>query len=336
LRAIVITRPGGPEVLDLVNRPDPEPSRGEVRVRVKAAAVNRADLEQRRGRYPAPPGSPPDVPGLEFSGEIEELGADVTQWNVGDRVFGLVGGGGYADALVTHERLLARVPDGMSFVDAAAAPEAFITAYDAMFTQAELAMGEWVLIHAVGSGVGTAAAQLARVAGARSIGTARTASKLERARGLGLDHGITTSEASFADEVLRITGGSGVAVVLELVGGDYVREDLGCVARGGRIILVGLLGGTEVRMDLGRLLVRRVVLRGTMLRSRPLEQKIAATDTFARSVVPLLAAGRLKAVVDDVLPLADARLAHTRLEEGGTFGKLVLDCRRPWEVPDGG
>jgi len=326
VRTIVVSRFGGPEVLTLVERARPEPSRGEVRVRVRAAGVNRADIVQRLGRYPAPSEAPSDVLGLEFAGEVEALGPGVTTWKVGDRVFGLVGGGAYAEALLTHERLLAAMPPGMSFSDAAAAPEAFITAYDAMTLQGKLALGETVLIHAAGSGVGTAAIQLAKVSGARSIGTARSAGKLDRARELGLDHGIVVTGPSFAGEVARLTSGRGAHVVLELVGGEYLREDVGCVAHEGRIILVGLMAGVSVTLDLGAILRQRVLLRGTMLRSRPLEQKLDAMQAFARHVVPLLASGALRSVVDRVLPLADAAAAHTYVEQNQSFGKVILDC----------
>jgi putative PIG3 family NAD(P)H quinone oxidoreductase len=326
MRTIVVSRFGGPEVLTLVERARPEPSRSEVRVRVRAAGVNRADIVQRLGRYPAPSDAPPDILGLEFAGEVEALGPGATAWKVGDRVFGLVGGGAYAEALVTHERLLAPIPSGLSFTDAAAAPEAFITAYDAMIVQGKLAMGETVLIHAAGSGVGTAAIQLARQSGARSIGTARGAGKLERARELGLDHGIAVTGASFADEVTRLTDGRGAHVVLELVGGDYVREDLGCVASEGRIILVGLMAGAAATLDLAAVLRKRVLLRGTALRSRQLEQKLDAVQGFVRHVVPLLANGALRPIVDRVLSLADAAAAHDYVQQNQNFGKVILDC----------
>jgi putative PIG3 family NAD(P)H quinone oxidoreductase len=326
MRTIVVSRFGGPEVLSLVERDRPEPTRGEVRVRVRAAGVNRADIVQRIGRYPAPSDAPADVLGLEFAGEVESLGTGATAWKVGDRVFGLVGGGAYAEALVTHERLLAAIPASMSFTDAAAAPEAFITAYDAMIVQGKLAMGETVLVHAAGSGVGTAAIQLARLSGAHSIGTARSAQKLERARELGLDHGIAVTGPAFANEVMRLTSGRGVEVVLELVGGDYLREDLASVTSEGRVILVGLMAGASTTLDLGTVLRKRVTVRGTVLRSRPLEQKLDAMQAFVRHVVPLLAKGALRPVVDRVLPLADAAAAHTYVEQNQSFGKVVLDC----------
>jgi NADPH:quinone reductase len=324
MRAIVIREPGGPEVLELRDVPSPTPSRGEVRVRVRATAVNRADLMQRLGMYPAPPDAPRDIPGLELAGEVDALGEGVTDLAVGDRVFGLVGGGAYAEQMTSHARALAKMPAGMSFTDAAAIPEAFITAYDAMVTQAGLSAGERVLVHAVGSGVGTAAVQIARAIGARSIGTARGADKLERAKALGLDDAIVPQDGRFADAVMKLTGGVGVDVILELVGGAYVAEDLACVASKGRIALVGIMGGPRVDFDLGTLLRKRAEIRGTMLRSRPLEEKIAATRAFARHVVPLFERGLLRAVVDRVVPLEKAAEAHASMAANEGFGKIVL------------
>jgi NADPH:quinone reductase len=323
MRAIAITQPGGPDVLAVVDRPDPEPSRGEVRVRVRATAVNRADLLQRLGAYPAPADAPPDIPGLEIAGEIDAVGPGVERLAIGDRVFGLVGGGGYAEAIVSHERALAKIPDGMSFDDAAAVPEAFVTAHDAMVTQAGLRGGEVLLVHAVGSGVGTAAIQLGRALGATVLGTARTADKLERARSLGLDAGIVADGARFADAV-RAAQPAGAAVVLELVGGAYLAEDLRCVEPLGRIVLVGLLAGAKAELDLGLLLRRRVRVLGTVLRSRPLEEKIAAMRAFEAQVVPLLARGAVKPVIDCVMPLAEAARAHERMASNAGFGKIVL------------
>jgi putative PIG3 family NAD(P)H quinone oxidoreductase len=323
MRAIVITKPGGPDVLALVERPAPEPSRGEVRVRVRATAVNRADLLQRMGGYPAPGDAPPDIPGLEIAGEVEALGPGVERLAVGDRVFGLVGGGGYAEAIVSHERALARIPDGMSFEDAAAVVEAFVTAHDAIVTQAQLKSGEPLLVHAVGSGVGTAAAQLGRALGAFVIGTARTKDKLDRARALGMDVGIAVEQGTFADAV-RAAHRDGAAVVLELVGGAYLAEDLRCVQTLGRIALVGLMAGAKTELDLGLVLRKRVRILGTVLRARPLEEKIAAMRAFETQVVPLLARGAVKPIVDRVFPLADAAKAHEHMASNAGFGKIVL------------
>jgi putative PIG3 family NAD(P)H quinone oxidoreductase len=318
MRAIAITKFGGPDVLALVEKPAPEPSRGEVRVRVRATAVNRADLLQRMGHYPAPADSPPDVPGLEIAGEVDALGPGCERLKVGDRVFGLVGGGGYAEQVVSHERALAKIPDGMAFEEAAAVPEAFVTAHDAIVTQAGLRAGETLLISACGSGVGTAAVQLGRAMGAIVVGTARTADKLLRCKPLGLDVGVVPADGKFADRV------PAPAVVLELVGGSYLNEDLKCVQTLGRIVLVGLLAGRKSEVDLDRVLTKRVRIHGTVLRARPLEEKIAAMRTFEAQVVPLLARGLVKPIIDRVFPLADAAKAHEHMASNEGFGKTVL------------
>jgi putative PIG3 family NAD(P)H quinone oxidoreductase len=324
MRAIVIDKPGGPEVLQLREVPTPTPSRGEVRVRVRATAVNRADLLQRMGAYPAPADVPADIPGLEYAGEVDAVGEGVTELRVGDRVFGLAGGGTYAEQLVVHAGTAAKIPGELSFTDAAAIPEAFLTAWDAMITQGGLGAGDTVLVSAVGSGVGTAAVQIARAIGARSIGTARTATKLARAHALGMDDGVDAHSGKFADAVLAATGGRGVDVVLELVGGNYVAEDLACLAPLGRIVLVGLLAGRSVELDLGMVLRKRARILGTVLRSRPLDEKIAVGRVLARNVAPLVARGALKPVVDRVMRLEEASEAHAWMAGNEGFGKLVL------------
>ena len=318
MRAITISKPGGPDVLQLVDRPAPQPSKGEVRVRIRATAVNRADLLQRMGAYPAPPDSPADIPGLEIAGEVDAVGEGVERFKVGDRVMGLVGGGGYAEALATHERALAKIPDGMSFEDAAAIPEAFITAYDAIVLQGELRGAQTLLIHAVGSGVGTAAVQLGRAFGAHVVGTARSEDKLATAKALGMHEGFVVENARFADRVPP------AHVVCELVGGAYVAEDVRCMQPLGRIVLVGLLAGAKGELDLGLVLRKRVRIMGTQLRARPLEEKLAAVRAFETEVVPLFARGACKPVIDCVLPLADAGKAHERMASNAGVGKIVL------------
>lgn len=324
MRAIVVTAPGGPEVLRLGRTARPEPGPGQVRVRVRAAGVNRADVLQRRGLYPAPAGWAADVPGLEFAGEIDATGLGVARWSVGDRAMGLVGSGGYAEFVVVHEREAMRVPEGMSWEEAAAIPEVFVTAHDALFTRARLGLGETVLVHAIGSGVGTAALQLAKAAGAQVLGTSRSGWKLERATELGLDAGIDPAAGGFVDAVRGATGGRGADVVLELVGGPYLADDLRCLAPQGRIVLVGLTGGRTAELDLGVLLGARATVIGTTLRARPLEEKIDAARRFERHAGPLFAAGRLHPVVDRVLPFAEAAEAHRAMEADENFGKIVM------------
>jgi putative PIG3 family NAD(P)H quinone oxidoreductase len=326
MRAAVITRPGGPEVLEIQDRPTPTPGHEQILVRVRASALNRADLLQRRGGYAAPPGAPADVPGIEFAGEVVALGPGAREWHEGDRVWGLVGGGAHAEYLVTHERAVARVPGALSWEDAGAIPEAFITAHDA-FAQADARAGETALVHAVGSGVGLAAAQLARALGVRCLGTARTAEKLDRAREHGLDAGLAVDGADLeplAAFVAEHTEGRGADVALDLVGGPYLAATVGVMASRGRIMLVGTMAGARADVDLGRVLRGRVTIRGTVLRARPLEERIAVTRRFATEVVPFLARGVARAVVDSAFPLAELARAHERLESNATFGKVVV------------
>lgn len=337
MRAIVIESPRATSgkargALVLRDVAWPEPGPGQVRVRVAATAVNRADLLQRTGAYPAPHDAPADIPGMEIAGTVDALGEGASQASgllEGDRVFGIVGGGGYAEAVVVHARTLAKIPQGVDDVFAAAIPEAFITAYDAMITQAGLQAGETVLVSAVGSGVGTAAVQIARSVGARVIGTARSEDKLTKARELGMCLGIRprTGEGNtplFAEEVRAKTEGRGADMVLELVGGAYVPEALEALAERGRLMLVGLLAGARADVDLGLVLRRRLVVRGTVLRSRPLEEKILAGQLLARHIAPLVGDGVLRPIVDRVMPLEDAEAAHRYVADNTGFGKVVL------------
>lgn len=326
MKAVVFGGKGGPEIIALRDLPDPVPVRGEVLVRVRAAALNRADLLQRRGLYPPPPGTREDVPGLELAGEVQAVGEGVTAWKAGDRVMCITAGEAQAELCLVHERMLLRIPDGLSFEDAGAIPEAGITSHDALFTLGGLRPGWTVLVHAVGSGVSTVAVQIAKAAGATVIGTSRTAEKLERAKALGLDHGILVGkeEPRFADEVKKLTGRRGCPVILDFVGGPYAAENLASLAPGGRIVVIGTMGGAKPTVDLSLLMRTRGSIVGTVLRPRPLEEKIAATQAFARDVLPLVARGEVKPVVDAVLPADRAREAHERMERNESFGKLVL------------
>ena len=330
MRAAVITKAGGPDVLEVRDVPRPVPGEGEVLVRVRASALNRADLLQRRGNYPAPPGAPQDIPGLEIAGEVVDRGPGTGRWSIGDRVFGIVGGGGNADFATTPEDELAAVPPKLSWDEAAAIPEAFITAHDALITQAGMRAGECVLIHAVGSGVGLAAVQLVRALGGRAFGTARTNDKVDRARPLGLENGVVVGKepAAFVEPVRRWTDGRGVDVIIDLVGGDYIAADVAAAALKGRIMLVGLLAGRSTTVDLGGILRQRLTIRGTVLRSRPSREKVEATRAFARDVVPLLASGKVKPIIERVFPLERIREAHELMESNETFGKVVITNER--------
>ena len=324
MRAVVITEPGGPEVLQIQERPDPAPGPDDVLVDIRASALNRADTLQRQGGYPAPPGSPDEIPGLEFSGVVLKPGANVTDLKEGDRVFGLLGGGGYASRVVTHSRMAMRIPDNLDFVQAAAVPEVFFTAYDALFNHCELAMGESVLIHAAGSGVGTAAVQLAHNTGAFVFGTAGSEDKLQRSAELGMNVGINYREQDFSEVVRMHTGGSGVNVLLDVIGADYWERNLASMALRGRMVLVGTMGGGGIEADLRPLMFKRLRITGTVLRSRPIEEKIEVTNQIKRHVLPLIASGAIKPVVDTVFPLAEASEAHRLMESNANFGKIVL------------
>jgi putative PIG3 family NAD(P)H quinone oxidoreductase len=323
MRAVVITRFGDPDVLQVgaVERPEPGPR--EILVRVRSSGVNRADLLQRVGRYPAPPGAPTDIPGLEYAGVVEAAGAEVELWEVGDRVMGILGGGGYAEYVTVHERTAVRVPAGISLEDAGAIPEVFMTAFDALFRQMGLSEGETVLIHAVGSGVGTAAVQLAQAAGVRAIGTSRTREKVERALELGLDVAVL-GNGEWPERVLAASGERGVDVILDLVGGDYLEGNLRVLGQGGRQIVVGVPSGAKGTLDLRLLMGKRATIRGTVLRARPLEEKITLAREFEHRVCPLFAARTVRPVVDRTFPPEEAAAAHSAMAANSNFGKILL------------
>lgn len=302
----------------------PQPGPDEIKVRVRATALNRADLLQTMGLYPAPAGAPEDIPGMEYSGEVATIGARVRRWSVGDRVMGLVGGGAWAQELVTHEREAMPMPAGMSFADAAALPEAFATAFDALVLQGGMTVNSEVLIHAVASGVGTAAIQLCRLFGARAIGTGRNEKKLERARAMGLTRTILVKDGVFSAQVKQLTAGRGCDVALDLVGGDWFAETIDAMAPHGTLMLVGLVAGASAEVPLRSILAKRLRVQGTTLRSRSLEEKIAVARAFEQRLLPSFVSGQLKPVVDAVLPMAQLQPALQRLASNDTFGKLVL------------
>jgi putative PIG3 family NAD(P)H quinone oxidoreductase len=296
-----------------------------VLVRVRAAGLNRADLLQRRGLYPPPQGYSPNIPGLEFAGEVIAAGQAAARFRAGDRVFGITAGEAQAEMLVVDERLAAAVPDGLGFVEAAAVPEVFTTAHDAVFTQAGLGGAEWLLVNAVGSGVGLAALQLAKAGDAHVIGTSRTREKLDRAMEFGLDVPVPTETPDFADAVKNATGGRGADVILELVGAGYFAEDLKCAAVKGRIMLVGLAGGGVTEFDMSAALRKRLTITGTVLRSRSVDEKADAVRRFEADVLPLLLNGSVRPNLDRVFAAADIRAAHRYLEGNESFGKVVIE-----------
>ena len=319
----------GDGTLRVEYRPAPEPGPGEVRVRVHGAGINRADLMQRLGFYPAPTGIPPDIPGLEFAGVVDALGPDMASPAIGTRVFGVTGGGAQAQQVIVPASHCANVPENLDLVAAGGIPEVFVTAHDAMRTRGRLAPGEHVLVHAVGSGVGTAVVQLAKAFGCTVTGTARTESKLDDARALGMDHGIVAPREleplAFSQAIVE--HGGAPDVVVDLVGGAYVTAEVAAIAPGGRIIIVGTLAGGMPAVPLLGLMQKRAEMHGTVLRPRSIADKAAATAAFVEEVVPMLASDEVRPIVDRVFPLGDAADAYALVETDTTFGKVVLDAR---------
>src|SRR3954471_2406318 len=326
MKAAVITKFGGPDVLAIQDAPTPQPGPGQVLVRVHAAGLNRADLLQRQGKYPAPQGVVQNIPGLEFAGEVAELGPGTTYWEKGDRVFGLTPGGAHAEYVVVEEGRLAAIPGGMDWVTAAAIPEVFITAYDAMISQAKMRPGEKVLIHAVGSGVGIAAVQIARAFGGVPFGTSRTPDKVERAKQSGLEAGcVVDDKLSQLEEFTKeVTNSDGFNVVLDLAGGPYVAASIKALAQKGRIMLIATMAGNDITLPLGQLLGKRAHLIGTILRARPVEEIAEVMRAFSEHVVPLFTAGKLRPVIDKAFTISNIQEAHRYQESNQSFGKIVL------------
>ena len=327
MKAVWIKEFGGAENLEIREVENPlKPAGTQILVNVKASALNRADLLQRKGFYPAPAGFPERIPGLEFAGEVVETGAEATNFKTGDRVFGITAGGAQAEFLLTDESLLARIPENLSFAEAAAVPEAFITAQDAIFTQGDLKANESLLIHAVGSGVGLAALQLAKARGVKVFGTSRTADKLAECEKFGLDEGIRVSnETNFAKIIREKNDGKGVDMVLDLVGAAYFQANIESLNLKGRIILVGTTGGAKAELNFGQVMAKRLRIIGTVLRSRPTAEKADATQRFAETVVPLFANGKLKPNIDKIFKIVEIAAAHEYLESNASFGKVVLE-----------
>lgn len=327
MKAVYIKEFGAAENLEWREVEDlPPPKETEVSVRVRASALNRADILQRKGFYPAPKGFPERILGLEFAGEIAEIGSAVQNFKIGDRVFGITAGGAQAEFLLIDQSLLAPIPDRLSFIEAAAIPEAFITAHDAIFSQANLRESETLLIHAVASGVGVAALQLAKTRNIRVFGTSRTAGKLEKCLQFGLDEAILTGEdVKFAEIIKQKTDGTGVDVILDLVGASFFAENLESLALKGRLMLVGLIGGNQANFNLGAALAKRAKIIGTVLRSRPTAEKAEVNFEFIKNVLPLFESGKIKPSVDKVFSIEKIREAHDYLESNESFGKIVLE-----------
>jgi putative PIG3 family NAD(P)H quinone oxidoreductase len=324
MRAVVLHSYGGPEVLTLEDVPDPVVGPDEVLVDVRATALNRADLLQRMGLYPSPAWEAVEIPGLELAGVVAATGPRVTMWQPGDAVMGIVSGGAYAERVAVHERQLMAVPSLVPLADAAAIPEVFLTAWDALVVQGALTSGRWALVHAGASGVGTAAIQIAKAVGARIAVTCST-SKVAACLELGADAAIDYTTSDFVEEARAVTGGLGPDVVLDVVGGDYIERNLQAVAVKGRIVQVGLMAGGGTSVNFGLLLPKRVSLIGTVLRARPIEEKIALTRRFAAEVLPLFENGGLRPVIDSRYGLERIADAHRHMESNANVGKILVD-----------
>jgi len=324
MRAVVVRAPGGIDQLDLAQIQAPTLSAGSVEIEVKACALNRVDLLQRRGVYPPPPGAS-EILGLECAGLVRELGAGVSALQRGSRVMALLAGGGYAERVVVAAEQVMLIPAGLSFPEAAAIPEAFLTASEALFSLGRLEAGNVVLIHAGASGVGSAAIQLAKLAGARVIACAGTPEKVEWLRALGADTAVNHRQEDFAAVCREQTQGRGVDVIIDFVAASYFERHQTCLADAGRWIIVGLLGGAQGKLDLAAVLRRRWQLLGLVMRSRPAADKAAIVESFARRFLPEFERGRLRPLIDRVYPWSEVRAAHDRMEQNANQGKIVLE-----------
>ena len=323
MTAIVIRAPGGPEMLVPEQRPVPQPGAGEVLVKVAAAGVNRPDAMQRQGNYPPPKGAT-DIPGLEIAGEIMTLGHNVTRWKVGDKVMALVVGGGYAEYCPAHESHCLPIPPRLPITEAAAIPETFFTVWHNIFQRGGLQAGETLLVHGGSSGIGTTAIQLARECGARVIATVGSDEKAAACRKLGADPAINYKTEDFVAATKAATGGKGADVILDIVGGSYIERNYEAAAVEGRVVQIGFQGSTKATVDFRRIMLKRLIHTGSVLRSRPIADKAAIARGVEEHVLPLIAAGKVGPVMDSTFPLVEAAAAHARLEASAHIGKIVL------------
>ncbi len=323
MKAVVLRDHGGPEVLTIEEVADPSPGPEEVLVKLLATALNRADILQRMGHYPGPPAEL-EIPGLEYAGAVEAVGERVEAWRVGDEVMGIVSGGAYAEKLVANERTVLRSPGSVSLQDAAAIPEVFLTAFDALVVQGGLTSGRWALVHAGASGVGTASIQIAKALGARIAVTCSTG-KVEACRALGADVVVDYKNQDFEEAVAEATAGRGVDVVLDVIGGEYTVKNIKSLTVGGKVIQVGVMGKGTVELPLGLLLPKRASLIGTVLRARPLEEKATLIQRFAKELLPRFEDETLRPVIDSRFAFADIADAHEHMGVNANVGKILID-----------
>ncbi|GAB3907614.1 NAD(P)H-quinone oxidoreductase [Mucilaginibacter boryungensis] len=325
IKAIIITQPGGPEVLELTERPKPMPGNGEVLIKVHAAGINRPDVAQRKGNYPPPPGAPQDIPGLEVAGTIEAVGSNVTRWKVGDKVCALVIGGGYAEYCSAPEGQCLPVPDNLSFVEAASLPETFFTVWSNVFDRARIQPGESLLAHGGSSGIGVTAIQMAKALGNKVYVTAGSDEKCKFCDDLGAYKAINYKTQNFRDEINRLTDGKGVDVILDMIGGDYTPNNLQCLANDGRLVIINTMNGKDVQVDLSLVMRKRLTITGSTLRNRDVEFKSAIAKELEKHIWPLLQSEKIKPVIYKVFPANEAADAHRLMESSEHIGKIVLE-----------
>ncbi len=325
MKAIVITNPGGPDVLQTEERPMPVCKANEVLVKVAAAGVNRPDVSQRKGHYPPPPGASPDIPGLEIAGTVVETGPDVTRWKAGDKVCALVTGGGYAEYSAAPAGQCLLVPGNLSFVEAAALPETFFTVWSNVFDRGRLKTGESLLVHGGSSGIGVAAIQMAKALGSTVYVTAGTDEKCRFCEELGAAKAINYKTESFAEAISQITNGKGVDVILDMVGGDYMQGNIKSLANDGRLVMINMMMGKDVQLDLSLVMTKRLTITGSALRPRDTAFKAAIAQSLEKNVWPLLGSGKIKPIIYQVFPVEKAADAHRLMESSQHIGKIVLE-----------
>ncbi|MET3979179.1 NADPH2:quinone reductase [Mucilaginibacter sp. UYP25] len=324
MKAIIITQPGEPEVLQIGDRPTPACSPTEVLIKVMAAGINRPDVAQRKGNYPPPAGAPTDIPGLEVAGLVTEIGAEVTRWKIGDKVCALVIGGGYAEYCNAPQGQCLLVPDNLSFAEAASLPETFFTVWSNVFDRGRLQPGETLLVHGGSSGIGVAAIQMATAFGSKVYVTAGSAEKCRFCEDLGATNAINYNEENFADAIAKLTDNKGVDVILDMIGGPYTPLNIKCLAIEGRLVHINTMKGKKVEIDLSEVMRKRLTITGSMLRSRDVGFKTAIAHNLEQHIWPLLASGKIKPVIYKIFAADEAAKAHALMESSGHMGKIVI------------
>jgi len=324
MKAVVITHPGGPEVLQIEERPTPSFGPGEVLVKVAAAGINRPDVFQRKGNYPPPAGAPQDIPGLEIAGTVAEVGANVARWKVGDKICALITGGGYAEYCNVPEGQCLPIPGNLTFAEAASLPETFFTVWSNVFDRGQLQPGESLLVHGGSSGIGVAAIQMAKAVGSAVYVTAGSDEKCKFCEDLGAAKAINYNTEDFIAQIAQLTSNKGVNVILDMIGGNYTPGNIKSLGNEGRLVMINTMKGKDVQVDLSQVMRKRLIITGSMLRSREIEFKAAIAQNLEKHIWPFIAAGQIKPVVHSVFPASEATKAHELMESGEHMGKIVL------------